>query len=382
MSNNLYQKAANISQLKTLAKSRLPRFVYDYLSGGCNEDLAVSNNRSALDAIYLQPTYLTPIKKVTTSVEILGQTYASPFGVAPLGLSGLIWPGASTFHAQAAKRANQPFILSTVASISIEQAAVSAGDCFWFQLYPPTDKGMLEDLLKRVDAVGCKHLVVTIDVPSLGKRPRDIRAGLSVPPKMSLRSLSQIITHPAWALSTAIHGKPEFETIKPYLKSQGDVSELSNFIRNTLKDVVDIHLLESIRALWPHKLIVKGVLNEEDAEIAKRAGADAIIVSNHGGRQLDAALPTVTQMPRIRERLGDNFPVMADSGVESGVDLARFLAQGADMVFAGRAFMYGVGALGEAGAGHVFDILQTELLQVLEQLRCPHPSRLKDYRVG
>lgn len=381
MGDNLYQKAANISQLKGLAKARLPEFVYDYLTGGCNDDLAVSNNRRALDATYLQPTYLTPAEKATTSIEILGQTFASPFGVAPLGLSGLIWPGASTFHAQAAKRANQPFILSTVASISIEQAAASAEDCFWFQLYPPTDKAMLEDIIRRVDAVGCKHLVVTIDVPSLGKRPRDIRAGLSVPPKMGLRSFSQIVTRPAWALSTAIHGKPEFETIKPYLKSQGDVSELSNFIRHTLKDVVDIHLLESIRSLWPHKLIVKGVLNEQDAELAKQAGADAIIVSNHGGRQLDASLPTITQLPKIRERLGDGFPVMVDSGVESGVDLARFLAQGADMVFAGRAFMYGVGALGEAGAGHVFDILQSELLQVLEQLRCPHPSRLYNYRI-
>jgi isopentenyl diphosphate isomerase/L-lactate dehydrogenase-like FMN-dependent dehydrogenase len=381
MRNNLYQKAANISQLKTLAKSRIPGFVYDYLCGGCNEDLAVSNNRRALDNIYLQPTYLTPAEKADTSVEILGQSYSSPFGVAPLGLSGLIWPGASTFQAQAAKRANQPFILSTVASISIEQAAASAQDCFWFQLYPPTDKGMLEDMLKRVDAVGCKHLVVTIDVPSLARRPRDIRAGLSVPPKMNLRSLSQIMTRPAWALSMAKHGKPEFETIKPYLNTQGDMTEISNFIRNTLKDVVDIHLLESIRALWPHKLIVKGILNEQDAELAKQAGADAIIVSNHGGRQLDAALPPVTRLPYIRERLGDQFPVMADSGVESGVDLARFLAQGADMVFAGRAFMYGVGALGEAGAGHVFDILQTELLQVLEQLRCPHPNLLKNFRI-
>lgn len=386
MSDNLYQKAANITQLKTLAKSRIPGFVYDYLCGGCNEDLAVSNNRRALDNIYLQPTYLTPANRATTSVKILGQTYASPFGVAPLGLSGLIWPGTSTFQAQAAKRANQPFILSMVASISIEQAAASAGSCFWFQLYPPTDKAMLNDLLKRADAVGCEHLVVTIDVPSLARRPRDIRAGLSVPPKMNLRSLSQIVTRPAWALSMAINGKPEFETIKPYLNSQSQnsqekLSELSHFIRNTLKDVVDIHLLESIRALWPHKLIVKGVLNEQDAELAKQAGADAIIVSNHGGRQLDAALPSVSRLPYIRDQLGDNFPVMADSGVESGVDLARFLAQGADMVFAGRAFMYGVGALGEVGAKHVFDILQTELLQALEQLRCPHPNLLKNYRV-
>ncbi|MFT5665266.1 MAG: isopentenyl diphosphate isomerase/L-lactate dehydrogenase-like FMN-dependent dehydrogenase [Gammaproteobacteria bacterium] len=373
--------AANISQLKTLAKSRIPGFVYDYLCGGFNEDLAVSNNRRALDNIYLQPTYLTPAGKADTSVEILGQTYASPIGVAPLSLSVLIWSGASTFQAKAAKRANQPFILSRVASISIEQAVASAEDCFWFQLYPPTVKGMFEDMLKRVDTVGCKQLMVAINAHSLARRPRDKRAGLSLQSKMNLRSLSQIMTRPAWPLSMVKHGKPEFETIKPYLNAQDDMTKLSNFIRNTLKDVVDIYLFESIRTLWPHKLIVKGILNEQDAELVKQAGADAIILSNHGGRQLDDALLPVGRLPYIRERLGDQLPMMADSGVEPGVDLARFLAQGADMVFAGRAFMYGVGALGTAGAEHIFDILQTELLKVLEQLLCPHPNLLKNFRI-
>jgi isopentenyl diphosphate isomerase/L-lactate dehydrogenase-like FMN-dependent dehydrogenase len=230
--------AANISQLKTLAKSRITGFVYDYFCGGCNEGLAVSNNRRALDSTYLQPTFLTPAGKADTSVEMLDQTYSSQFGVAPLGLSGLIWPCASTFQAKVAKCANQPFILSRVASISIEQAAASAEDRFWFQFYPPTDKDML-----------------------------------------------------------------------------------------------------------------------------------------------DAALPPVRRLPYIRERLGDQLPVIADSGVESSVDLARLLAQGANIVFAGGAVMYDVGALGKARAGHVFDILQTDLLQVLGQLRCPHPNLLKNFRI-
>ena len=230
--------AANISQLKTLAKSRIARFVYDSLCGGYNKDLAVSNNRRALDSTYFQPTYLTKAEKADTSVEILDQTYSSQFGVAPLGLSGLIWLGASTFQAKMAKCANQPFILSRVTSISIEQAATSGEDRFWFQFCPPTDKDML-----------------------------------------------------------------------------------------------------------------------------------------------DAALPPVRRLPYIRERLGDQWPVIADSGVESSVDLTKSLAQGVNIVFAGGAFMYGVGALGKAKARHVFDILQTDRLQVLGQFHCPHPNLLKNFRI-
>lgn len=381
MKNHLNLRAADIAQLKILAKSRIPRFVFDYLCCGCNEDLAVQNNRHALDRVYLQPNYLNPIGKVGSSLELLGQRYAAPIGVAPLGLSGLVWPKASIYQARAAKASNLPFILSTVASISIEKAAACAAENFWFQLYPPTDKGMLNDLMQRADASGCRHLVVTIDVPTLGIRPRNIRDGLTVPPRLNLQTIGQMITCPAWALSMARYGKPEFETIKPYLKNQNDMSELSDFIRKTLKDVVDINLLQHIRERWPHRLIVKGVINPHDAEMAIQTGADAIIVSNHGGRQLDASLPTISVLPQIRERVGDDFPLMADSGVESGVDVARFLARGADMVFAGRAFMYGVAALGQPGASHVSEILQTELLQVMEQLRCERPGLLNQFTI-
>ena len=382
MNNQLLNKAANVAQLKTLAKSRLPGFVFDYLTGGCNDDLAVSNNRKSLDQIYLQPRYLQPSAPSKLAVEILGRTYNAPFGVAPLGLSGLIWPGASEFQARAAKTANIPFILSTVASISIERAAECAEDCFWFQLYPPTDSEMLADLMKRTNAVGCKNLVVSIDVPSLGKRPRDIRNGLAVPPRVNLRNLGQVLTSPSWALATAVHGAPQFETIKPYLKNANSMSELSNFIRNTLKDIVDRNLLQRIRDEWPHQLIVKGVTSIEDAELALQCGADAIIVSNHGGRQLDASLSPVDLVSSIKTGLSNKIPVMADGGVESGVDIARFLARGADMVFSGRAMMYGVAALGASGAGHVIALLQEELNQVMEQLRCEYPHTMVNYAVN
>lgn len=382
MSNQLMKKAANIAQLRSIARSRIPGFVYDYLSAGCNDDLAVKNNRKALDKVYLQPQYLTRSGPAQLAVDILGRSYNAPFGVAPVGLSGLIWPGASEYQARAAKSANIPFILSTVASISIERAAECAEDCFWFQLYPPTDKNMLHDLIRRAVVAECKHLVVTIDVPSLGIRPRDIRNGLTVPPKLTLGSFWQILTRPSWALAMARHGTPEFETIKPYLKSAGNMAELSDFIRKTLKDIVDVDLLQQIRNQWPHKLIVKGISGTEDAELAIQVGADAIIVSNHGGRQLDASIPPVELIAAIKNQIGQKVPVMADGGVESGVDIARFLSRGADMVFSGRAMMYGVAALGEVGAGYAIELLREELNQVMGQLGCEYPNTMVDHSVN
>ena len=238
------------------------------------------------------------------------------------------------------------------------------------------------DLMRRADDAGCKHLVVCIDVPSLGKRPRDIRNGLTVPTRLNLRSLGQILARPSWAMATARHGTPQFETIKPYLKNAGNMAEMSDFIRKTLKDIVDRDLLKQIRDQWPHKLIVKGIASSEDTELALESGADAIIVSNHGGRQLDASIPPVELVSMIKSELSQNIPVMADGGVESGVDIARFLSRGADMVFSGRAMMYGVAALGAGGAEHVIGLSREELNQVMEQLRCEHPPAMINHSVS
>jgi len=379
MAESLISKAACIADLKAMTKTRIPKFAFEYLAGGCNDENTLRQNRRALDQVFLQPQYLTSPHSASLATELLGQKYSAPFGVAPLGLSGLIWPRAAEFQALAAREANIPYILSTLASTSIERAAECAGENFWFQLYPPSDLAIRKDLMARAEAVNCTHLVVTIDVPAAGRRPKDIRNGLAVPPKISLNSIAQTMARPAWAMATARQGMPQFASMMPYMKDVSNLREVANYIRTTLKDVVDFPMLQQLREQWTGKLIVKGVLSVADAQKALEAGADAIIVSNHGGRQLDAARPSVTALEEIVAALGDKIVVMVDSGVESGPDIARFLAQGAKMVFAGRAFMYGVGAFGQPGAAHSIELLRSELLQVMEQLRCPTPAGLPGY---
>jgi L-lactate dehydrogenase (cytochrome) len=379
MPSNLASRAACIADLKRLTQKRIPQFAFDYLAGGCNSENALRQNRAALDNIILQPNYLTRSSGANLEAEILGKKYAAPFGVAPLGLSGLIWPKASEYQAHAALAENIPFILSTLASTSIEHAAQCAGDNFWFQLYPPSDLAIRADLLRRAKAVNCQNLVVTIDVPAAGRRPKDIKNGLSVPPKISAKSILQTMARPSWALATAVHGLPQFASMTPYIKDKSNLEDIANYIRTTLKDVVDFEMLQQIRQDWSANLIVKGVLSVADAKLALAAGADAIIVSNHGGRQLDAARSSVNALQDIVAAVGSDITVMVDSGVESGPDIARFLAQGAQMVFAGRAFMYAVGALGEPGPAHCIELLKLELQQVMEQLRCESPRDLPKY---
>jgi len=379
MAQNLLNKAACIADLKTRAKARIPKYAFEYLTGGCNQEVTLRQNRHALDRIYLEPKYLSTSQGANLETQIFSKIYSAPFGIAPLGLTGLIWPKAADFHARAAHNANIPYVLSTLSSTSIEQAAQCAGDNLWFQLYPPADLEIRADLLARAQAVGCQHLVVTIDVPAAGRRPRDIRNGLAVPPKIGVNSIAQSIIRPAWSLATVRHGLPEFASMMPYMKNVKNMRDIANYIRTSLKDVVDQKMLEQLRKDWPHKLIVKGVISVADAQRALQAGADGIIVSNHGGRQLDASRASISVLPEIVAAVGDKMVVMVDSGVESGPDIARFLAQGAQMVFAGRAFMYAVGAFAEPGAEHCIDLLRSELLQVLEQLRCPTPCQLADY---
>ncbi len=379
MNEKLLSRAANIADLKRIAKTRIPAFAFEYLMGGCNDDRALTNNRHQLDQIFLQPRNLNHATVVDTSATLFGRTYDSPIGIAPVGLSGVAWPRASEFQAQAAHKHNIPFVLSSVATTSIETAARHAKENFWFQLYPPRDLEMRSDMLRRARYAGCENLVVTVDVPSLSWRPRDIKNGLAIPPRISLKSVYQTITHPHWAIATAKAGMPEFETLKPYINTSQGLKKTAQNIRHALREIVDESVLRQIRDSWHGNLIVKGILSIDDARSAVDCGADGLIVSNHGGRQLDAAVSPIQVLSDIKDELGERAVIMADSGVESGVDVARYLACGARMVFAGRAFMYGVSALGRYGGAHTIDILNSELRQVLEQLRCPNTSALPDY---
>jgi isopentenyl diphosphate isomerase/L-lactate dehydrogenase-like FMN-dependent dehydrogenase len=379
MVRKLDHKAASVADLKRLTKKRIPQFAYEYLVGGCNNDRAVSHNRDALDNVFLQPSYLSRTQKASLKTTALGVQYDAPFGIAPLGLSGLIWPKAAEYHASAAKKANIPYILSTLASTSIEDAAACAGSNLWFQLYPPKDTEIRLDLMRRAQEVGCNNLVVTIDVPVAGRRPNDIKNGLSVPPKISVNSIYQTLLRPSWALATAFNGMPEFANMQPYMNKLSNLQDVANYIRSSLKEPVSIAILEQLRQQWPGKLIVKGVLSVEDAKLAVAINADAIIVSNHGGRQLDLACSPVEMMREIVDSVGDKLEIYVDSGVESGVDIARYLALGAKMVFSGRPYMYGVGAFGPQGADHCIDIFYSELEQVMNQLGCSSPHELVNF---
>jgi isopentenyl diphosphate isomerase/L-lactate dehydrogenase-like FMN-dependent dehydrogenase len=376
MVRKLDNTAASIADLKWLTKKRIPQFAYEYLVGGCNNDRAVSHNRDTLDNVFLQPSYLARTQAASLKTTALGVQYDAPFGIAPLGLSGLIWPKAAEYHASAAKKANIPYILSTLASTSIEDAAACAGNNLWFQLYPPKDTEIRLDLVRRAQQVGCNNLVVTIDVPVAGRRPNDIKNGLSVPPKITANSIYQTLLRPSWALATAFNGMPEFANMQPYMNKLSNLQDVANYIRSTLKEPVSIAILEQLRQQWPGKLIVKGVLSVADAKLAAAINADAIIVSNHGGRQLDLAYSPVEMMREIVDSVGDKLEIYVDSGVESGVDIARYLALGAKMVFSGRPYMYGVGAFGERGADHCIDIFYSELEQVMNQLGCSSPHEL------
>lgn len=379
MTASLMARAASIDDLKRRARRRIPRFAFDYLEGGCNQEITIDRNRRLLDAIVLEPRYLEDCPTPDLSTELFGRTYTAPFGIAPVGLGGLMWPRVAEILAKAAAKANIPFTLSTVATTSIERAAELAEDCFWFQLYTPRDPAIRDDLLDRAAATGCQVLMVTVDVPNAAWRPRDLRNGLSVPAQLGLRTLAQIAQRPTWAINTLRAGMPQFQSIRRYAPKGTSTSDVRAFIRETFTGGFNREALARIRDRWKGHLLLKGIETEREAELALRLGADGIVVSNHGGRQLDASRSPIEILPKIRQIVGRQMTVLADSGVHSGADIARMLAKGSEAVLAGRAFMYGVGAFGQAGGEHAIDLLRDELVAFLTQLRCPRPADLASY---
>ena len=286
-----------------------------------------------------------------------------------------MWPNATEILAKSAFKHNIPFILSTVTTSSIERISTLTEGSAWFQLYHPAKDEHRDDILKRAEAAGCPVLVLLCDVPSFGFRPRDIRNGLSMPPRMTLKNIIQILGHPDWALNTLKYGQPNFATLKPYMPKRLDLKGLGGFMDQMFSGRLDEEKIARIRDKWKGKIVLKGVASEEDAEKSIRLGLDGIIVSNHGGRQLDAGESTIRPMARIAAKYGDQIKVMMDSGMRSGPDVARSIASGAEFTFMGRSFMYGVGALGKRGGDHTISLLKTQLQQVMEQVCC---ERIED----
>ena len=366
----------SIQDLKKKAKKRLPKFAFEYLEGGCNEDINLARNKSELQEIILKPQYLKKFNGLDMSVSLFGHTYDAPFGIAPVGLQGLIWPNSPEILAQAALQHNIPYILSTVSTSSIERIAELSEGKAWFQLYHPTKNELRDDIIKRVAAAHLPVLVVLVDVPSFGYRPRDIRNGLAMPPKMSIKNILQIMGKPRWGIETLRAGIPGFATLKPYIPANLNMSRLGQFMNETFTGRIDAEKIKPIRDMWKGALVLKGVVSEEDAQIAVQLGVDGIIVSNHGGRQIDAGESSIRSLQNLAKNYSRQLKIMIDSGLRSGPDIARCLASGAEFTFMGRPFMYGAAALGNSGGDHTISILKVQLRQVMEQLCC---EKIEDF---
>lgn len=371
----------SIEDLRSKAKKRIPKFAFEYLDGGCNEDVNLYKNTKEIRDIELLPYYLSKHVSSDLKTELFGHTYDAPFGIAPIGLQGLMWPNATEILAKAAFEHNIPFVLSTVTTSSIEKIAEITEGKAWFQLYHPTEDGLRDDLIKRAEVAECPVLVILCDVPTFGFRPRDIRNGLAMPPKMSIRNIMQVLTKPQWALNTLKYGQPDFKTLRPYMPKNMDLKQLGKFMDQTFSGRLNEDKIKPIRDMWKGKLVLKGVANEADVEKAIKLGLDGVVVSNHGGRQLDAGESSIKPLTRIAEKYGEDIKVMMDSGLRSGPDIARTIASGAAFTFLGRSFMYGVSALGKKGGDHTISLLKTELQQVMEQICCEKVKNLKNHLI-
>ena len=381
MEDHFDPRFPSIEHLRERSARRLPRFVLEYLEGGCNSEINLRRNTDEIREVRLMPRYLGEFKGADLKTELFGETYEAPVGVSPIGLQGMIWPRATEILAAAATKHGLPFILSTVATASIETVAEITGGKAWFQLYHPVEEDLRNKLLDRVEAAGLPVLVILADTPVFGYRPREIRNGLAMPPKMTLRNIAQMMTRPHWSFAQLANGVPEFATLKPYLPGGLDMKHLGLFMNRTFSGRLNPARLASLRDRWKGKLVVKGLVSEEDVETALGIGVDGIIVSNHGGRQLDAGESTIAPLTRLARRFGDRTTLMLDSGLRSGPDIACALASGARFGFLGRSFMYGVAALGGKGGDHTMTMLKRQLRQVMEQLACERTDGFAEHRV-
>jgi (S)-mandelate dehydrogenase len=364
----LRQRFPTIDDLRARARGRVPRFGFDFVDGGANEEYCIDRNIAAFQAIELLPHYCID-GKVTTDTELFGRKYAAPIGVAPMGSAGLMWPGAEKLFAAEAQRRRIPYVLATPGNASIEEIAAIAPDVFWFQLYrfPDNDHAITFDLVRRADEAGAHVLVPTVDSAGKSKRPRDIRNGCRVPFPINPWTTYQVLTSPAWTLQLLRNGMPITANLVPYAakasqNATAEVMQVRSGGSHTWEE------LKRLRDRWKRPFVVKGILHPGDAERAVALGADGIWVSNHGGRHFDGAPASVDVLPAIVSAVGSRTSVMIDSGIRGGLDVVRALALGAKFCFTGRSFAYALGALGEAGAPHIadlfFDEIKTELLHV------------------
>ncbi len=366
----------NIEDLHRAAKRRMPKVAFDYFEGGAEDEIGLARNEQAFRAHRLLPRYLVDVSHVDQTTTIFGRTYASPFGIAPTGVGGLLRPGADLMVAQAAAEANIPYTLSGLSTTRLEDVAQAAPEHAWFQLYGAKDRSFSEDMIRRADDAGYRALMFTVDAPVVSKRERDSHNRFGQP-RLPLRLYLEALRHPAWLLEHLRHGLPYFANWAPYGEKGASAKQLIQFIASQFP--VGDHSwrdLDNFRRIWPHKLVIKGVLHPDDARRAAELGVDGVVVSNHGARQLDSAPSPLEVLPAIHAAVGGRMSVMMDGGVRRGSDIVIAKALGADFVFAGRPAIYGVAAFGLPGARKAIDILRNEIEITLKQIGCPNLNQL------
>jgi L-lactate dehydrogenase (cytochrome) len=366
----LHRNYPTIAYLRAAARRHVPHFAFEYGDTGAGADLGIAHNWAALDAVELIPRYGVMPTLPPTDVTIFGQTYAAPIGIAPMGGPSLVWPGADLLFAKAAQQARIPYTLGVAGGATIEEVAQAAPDVFWLQLYrfALNDHAIGFDLVRRAQIAGVKALVLTLDVPVRTTRSRETYAGLGGEFHPNARMLREMLVRPRWMLALLRNGYPRFATLRNYAGKNASTNETIRFARKEMGGAFSWDEVARYRDAWKGPLVVKGILHPADALKAVALGCDGITVSNHGGRQIEALPPSIDCLPAVVDAVKGKAAVFMDSGVRSGVDVARALALGADAAFAGKAFLWGVGALGEEGPGHVIDLLMDELRSALGQI--------------
>ena len=369
MANSKYDnRYPSVADLKAKAKKRIPAFAFDYVDAGIDQEIGKRRNREAFNEIELIPRYLTDISTTDITAKVFGKYYDLPIGVPPIGLGNMMWPGAELALAKAAQRSNIPYILSTFSTTLLEDIAKAAPDVCWFQLYVPKKRDITEELIARVKQAGFKVLVVTLDIPVGAKRNREVKNDLKLPFTFTPRIVWQSVLRPLWAIEQLRHGPPDFVNVLPY-KQNVDLG-LAEFITDFMVSGVTLERIEHIRKLWDGPLVLKGIQYEQNAIDAMKTGVDGIIVSNHGGRQLDAAPSSIASMKSLPTKVKEKTTIMVDGGIRTGLDVVRARALGAKFTFSGRSFFYGIAALGPPGATQVIEIFRDEITRTLKQLGC------------
>ena len=364
--------AINYGDLRRMARRRLPRIAFDFVEGGVDGEDALARNAAAFSNISLVPKYMVNVDTVDSTTRLFDQTYGQPFGIAPTGAAGVLRAGADLMLARAAKTANIPFIMSGASTATMEELAEISPDHSWHQLYMPRDRALGDDMIRRADRCGFPVLVLTVDVPGLAKNERDIRNGLSPPVRPSLSARAEALLHPRWIYDYLTGRGAASNNWQKYIAAGAGRAELLRFLQSQLPVSVTWDDVAHVRELWPRRFVLKGIMHPADAKRAVASGVDGIIVSNHGGRQLDRAPAAVEALAPICDAVGDKMTIMLDSGIRCGADIVTARCLGAKFVFVGRWTLYGVAAGGQPGAHHAVTMIHREVMAVMRQIGVPN----------